>query len=256
VNEHAPSHLSWSRIRSYLTCSLAYFFRYIAKEKPEHTPGAFAFGAAVHRAIESALVQQMAGEQAVLDELLTAFSGALDESETEAPIKWSERETRESVTAQARSMLEAWLAHPRAGRVIGVEESFEVELMPGLRLTGRADLITEEPEVLVIADVKTSRSAWGEEQVLQGQDQLVLYREGLRPIIEAVGKPVKLQWEVLLKQKAPRVDIVELADPPPTADRAIRTATVVQEAIAKQIFVPAPGIQCHGCPFRSACRAW
>jgi len=257
MDEDVPQRMSWSRIRSYLTCSLQYFFRHVSKEKPEFTPGALAFGSAMHRAMEEALVRRMAGTDIPVAELVGAFEVILDEAELEAPIRWSEKESRESVTAQAKAMLEVWLARPRTGKTLAVEEGFEIELAPWLRLSGRVDLVEEtEDGHLLLTDLKTSRSAWGDEQVLQGQDQLVLYREGLRSLIEAVGKPVRLAWEVLLKQKAPRVEVVELKDPP-TAERAIRTATIVQEAIEKRIFVPSPGVmQCHGCPYRSACRAW
>jgi hypothetical protein len=252
-----PDHMSWSRIRTYLTCSLQYFFRYVAGVKPEFTPGALAFGSAMHRAMETALVQRMAGVEPVLDDLVTVVETALAEADAEAPIRWAERSGRAEAVAQARAMLEVWLAYPRPGKILGVEESFEVELAPWLpKLQGRVDLVTEEPDALVLTDLKTARSAWGEEQVLQGQDQLVLYREGLRDLIEAVGKPVKLAWELVLKQKTPRVERIELSDPPVTADRAVRTATIVLEAIERQIHVPAPGIQCHGCPYRTACRAW
>jgi len=257
VGDHVPERLSWSRIRAYLTCSLQYFFRYVAQEKPEFTPGALAFGSALHRAMEESLVGQMAGQEIDLDHLIVTFGTSLDEAEVEAAIRWPERDNRESVTAQAKTMLDIWLRHPRSGKILGVEESFEVELTPWLRLSGRVDVVEETDDgYLLLTDLKSSRAAWGDEQVLQGQDQLVLYREGLRPLIEAVGKPVKLAWEVILKQKAPRVERIELTDPP-SADRAIRTATIVQEAISKQIFVPSPGaMQCHGCPYRAACRDW
>lgn len=254
----APDHLSRSRIRAYLTCSLAYFFRYIAKKTPEHTPGPLAFGSAIHRAMETALVQRMAGEAPDLDHIVSVFGGALADSATEAPIRWSEKETLGTVMAQARAMLAVWLDHPRPGRIIGVEESFDVAVAPWLRLTGRVDVIeeSEDGNFLLLTDLKSSRSAWGDEQILQGQDQLVLYREGLRPLIDAIGKPVRLGWEVILKQKTPRVEFIELTDPPPTAERAIKIATIVQEAIERQIYVPSPGWQCSGCPFRAACRGW
>lgn len=257
MESNAPDHLSWSRIRSYLSCSLAHFFRYVAKETPEFTPGPLAFGSAIHRAMETALVQRMAGEVPDVDHIVGVFGGALAESEAEAPIRWSEKETLGTVIAQARAMLAVWLDHPRSGRIIGVEESFDVAVTPWLRLTGRADVIEEsEDGFLLLTDLKSSRSAWSDEQVLQGQDQLVLYREGLRPLIEAIGKPVKLAWEVILKQKSPRVERIELTNPPPTAERAIKTATIVLEAIEKQIFAPSPGWACASCPYRGPCRRW
>lgn len=258
LNGAAPDHLSYSRIRSYLACSLAYGFKYVFKEPPEFTPAALAFGSAFHRAAEEALVQRMTGVEAVIDDLVKVFEASLDESETAAPIKWGERDDRVGAVEQGRRMLAAWLAAERPpGQVIAVEHAFEVELAPWLpKLQGRADVVLEGDDHITILDLKTSRTHWGPDEIEAGRDQLLLYAAGLRDLIEVAGKPVRLGWWIVGKVKHPWVETVWLPAPLPAVDRPIKIATIVVEAIEKQLFVPSPGWACATCPFRSACRAW
>ena len=69
----------------------------------------------------------------------------------------------------------------------------------------------------------------------------MLYAAGLRELIEAVGKPVRLGWWIVGKVKQPWVAMVWLPEPAPAVDRPIKIATIVVEAIEKQLFVPSPG---------------
>lgn len=251
-------HLSYSRVRSFQVCGLAYYMKYVAKEPPEHTPAALAFGSAFHRAAEEALVQRLAGAVPVLDDLVKVFEAALDESEVSSPIRWGEREDRTGAVDQARRMLTAWLAAEQpAGRILSVEHPFEVEIAPWLpKLQGRADLVIEQEDAIAILDLKTSRTHWGSDEIEAGQDQLLLYREGLRDLIAATGKPARLGWWVVGKVKVPWSEVVWLPEPPPTAARPIKVATLVLEAIERGLFVPTPGWPCASCPYRTACRNW
>ena len=258
MDDIITDHLSYSRIRSFQICSLSYFLRYIAKVKPAFTPVALAFGSAFHRAAEEALVLRMTGAAPNVDDLLVVFSKSLDESEAIAPIQWGEKNDRAGAVDQARRMLEAWLAWERPpGRIIAIEQAFEVNLAPWLpKLQGRVDLVIETEDSIQISDIKTSRSHWGEDEIEAGRDQLVLYREGLRDVIEEIGKPVRLGWEIVGKVKAPWIERIELKDPPEMATRPIKIATLVLEMIEKGLSVPSPGWGCGGCPFRGPCREW
>lgn len=258
VNTSATNHLSYSRLRAYQNCSLAYFFKYVVKEPPEFTPAALAFGGAFHRAAEEALIQRMAGVQPGLDDLIKVFEASLDESEAGVPIRWGERDDRAAAIEQARRMLTAWLAaDPPPGRVIAVEQSFEVEIAPWLpRLQGRVDLVIEDENTISLLDLKTSRTRWGADEIEAGADQLLLYRAGLRDLIEDTGKRVRLGWWIVGKVKQPWVELVYAPEPLPPMDRPIKIASIVLEAIEKGIFVPSPGWACASCPYRTACRVW
>jgi len=258
MDDIVTDHLSYSRLRSFQICSLKYFFIYVEKVKPAFTPGALAFGTAFHRVVEEALVRKMAGENPAIENLMTVFGKSLDKSQEQAPIRWSEKETRASVMAQAQGMIQSWISWGRPeARIVGVEEGFELELASWLpKLQGRVDFVEVQEDAVVLGDIKTSRTHWGDEQILQGQDQLVLYREGLRGLIEEIGKPVKLVWEIIGKVKTPWIERVVLPEPLPTTERPIRIASIVLEAIEKRVFLPHPGWQCLSCPFRGPCREW
>lgn len=252
------NHLSYSRLRAYQNCSLAFYFRYVSKEQPEFTPAALAFGSAFHRAAEEALVQRMAGAEPTVDALMPIFDASLDESEAGAPIRWGEREDRTGAVEQAKRMLTAWLATEQPfGRIIGVEQPFEIVLAEWLpKLQGRADLVIEDDATITLLDIKTSRTHWGPDEIEAGQDQLLLYREGLRDLIEDTGKTVRLGWWIVGKVKQAWVDLIYVPDPLPAMDRPIKIASIILEAIEKQIFVPSPGWACSTCPHRTACRNW
>lgn len=258
VQAAITNHLSYSRLRAYQNCSLSYFFRYVSKEPPEFTPAALAFGSAFHRAAEEALVQRMSGAEPTVDALVPIFEQSLDESEAGAPIRWGERDDRPGAVEQARRMLAAWLAAEQPpGRIIGVEHAFEVKIADWLPvLQGRADIVIEDDTTITLLDIKTSRTHWGPDEIEAGQDQLLLYREGLRDLIEDTGKDVRLGWWIIGKVKSPWVDLVYVPEPLPKMDRPIKIASIVLEAIEKQIFVPSPGWACGTCPYRAACRRW
>lgn len=192
-------YLSWSRIRSYSTCSLQYFFRYVSKEKPAFTPAALAFGVALHSAIENALRATVAGTEFTIDDLLGIFSEMLDQQAQTAPIKWPAKQDRASAIELARRMLTAWLAVPRTGRIVSIEEPVSMTLPSGMRILGRVDFVVEEDDHVVLGDIKTAARVWGEEEIWRGQDQLLLYRDALRSKLEALGKPIKLAWHVVTK---------------------------------------------------------
>jgi hypothetical protein len=200
----------------------------------------------------------MAGIEPCLDELVRVLEASLDESEAQAPIRWGEREDRAASVEQGRRMIAVWLsAELPAGRILGVEHAFEIELAPWLpKLQGRVDLVIEMVDAIAILDIKTSRTHWDADDIEAGQDQLLLYREGLADLVGATGKEARLGWIVIGKVKQPWIETIWLAEPPPTAGRPIKAATLVLEAIERGIALPNPGWACSTCAFRKACRAW
>ncbi|MBI4864899.1 MAG: PD-(D/E)XK nuclease family protein [Candidatus Riflebacteria bacterium] len=109
------------------------------------------------------------------------------------------KDDRADAIDQARRMLVVWLTWERPmGRILAVEQSFEVEVAPWLpKLQGRVDVVTEMEDAIELSDVKTSRTHWSEDEIESGRGPLVLYREGLRDLTESIGKPLRLAWEVI-----------------------------------------------------------
>jgi hypothetical protein len=71
-------------------------------------------------------------------------------------------------------------------------------------LYGRIDLLTEDIESLVIKDIKTTRSKWGQEEVEDSGEQLVVYSHLASEI--SPGKKIATRFLVLTKTTEPAVE--------------------------------------------------
>lgn len=260
VADHALEYLSHSRLESYRSCSLKFRFHYIEKIPATFTPAPLAFGIAFHRAIEEALVGLLAGEFPPVDELVRVFSVAFDEEATKAPIRYGEKEGRDSMLEQARRMLDAWTAWSRPSvKILAIEHQFSVPLAEWLPpLVGRIDLIEldECNGYINVIDVKSSRGRWSQEDVLQHASQLALYWAGVQDLVRDLGKPVRVGFEIVTKTKTPVVERYYLVDGGETLDRQIKAATMVLEAVERGIYMPSPSWMCATCPWAGPCREW
>jgi putative RecB family exonuclease len=252
-------YISFSAIRTYQTCPLKYFFKYVTGLPEESVASALIFGTAIHRALEHYFRDlQIGNAPPSLGALYEEYRvGWIDRGES--PIRFGQEETRQDLDRTAQRMLQAFVdsnsAKP-AGRVLAVEETLRGRVIPGLPdLLGRVDLIIETDAELVISDWKTSRSRWSAEQVHDATEQLLLYAELARDF--APGKNVKLEFVVLTKTKDVGLDQHRSGVDPSRVDRMKRVFQRVWEAIAAEHFYPAPSpMNCPGCPYREPCQQW
>ena len=252
-------YLSFSAIRTYQTCPLRYFFRYIAGLPEESVSASLVFGSAIHRAIEHHYRQQMIGGAAPgVDELLTHYQAEWQERDAK-PVRFGREDDADALTDLAARMLTAFreseLAKP-SGTILAIEEELRGPIIPGLPdLLGRVDLIVATPSELVISDWKTSRSRWSKEQVEESTEQLLLYSELAADF--APGKPVRIEFAVLTKTKTVAIEQHSVAVQKSPVERMKRVVERVWQAIDAEHFYPAPSpMACGGCPFREPCRRW
>ena len=85
-------------------------------------------------------------------------------------------------------------------------------------------------------DFKTSRSAWTEHQAEDQAEQLLLYADLARRLVP--GKQLRLQFAVITKAKAPKVQLLEAAFDENRLDRTKRVFESVWSAIQSGIFYP------------------
>ena len=122
-------------------------------------------------------------------------------------------------------------------------------------LLARVDLIAETPDELVIADWKTSRSRWTQDQVEEAAEQLVLYSSLAGDF--APGKPIRIEFIVLTKTKVTSIERHAMTVQPQQIARTKRIVERVWRSIQAGQFYPAPSqMNCSGCPFREPCRKW
>ena len=251
--------LSYSAVRTFQMCPLKYRFRYVDGLPEELVSSSLVFGSAIHAALEFFFSQQMAGEELPdLDMLLSVYQTNW-QNRAEANVQFGKKETADSLHELAGRMLKAFLESDltqQKGRIIGVEEELRGELSPEIPdLLGRVDLLLETDDSVIVQDFKTSRSAWNDHQAEDQSEQLLLYADLVRRLIP--GKQLRLQFAVVTKARAPKVQLFETTFDESKLDRTKRVFEKVWSAIQSDIFFPSPSpINCHSCGFKSACREW
>ena len=185
-------YLSYSAVRTFQSCPLKYRFRYIDGLEEDRVAASLVFGSAIHAAVEFYFTEQLSGAtQPELDTLLEVYQASWNER-ADGTLEYGASETSDSLHELAdrmlRTFLNSELAHPE-GAIIGIEEEFRGELIPGLpNLLGYIDLLLETDDAIVIRDFKTSRSLWNPAQADEQADQLLLYADLVRQVIP--DKPV------------------------------------------------------------------
>jgi CRISPR/Cas system-associated exonuclease Cas4 (RecB family) len=107
----------------------------------------------------------------------------------------------------------------------------------------------------VITDIKTSRSRWSAEQVEDSGEQLLLYSHLASEI--SPGKKIATRFLVLTKTKEPVVEEHVREVEPAAVKRTLAGVERVWRAIQSGVFYPSPStMNCSGCGYRAACRAW
>jgi CRISPR/Cas system-associated exonuclease Cas4 (RecB family) len=268
TTRHDQPHLSYSQLKSYAGCSLAW--RLSRTHRPEHVSAALVFGSAFHAAAEKLYQARLEGNTATHRELMDAYQAvwtkhfdATDGREP-APIRYSAKSDLPTLHQTASRMLEAFLIHAEQnmGEVIAVEEPFEIELAPDLPvLKGRIDLIeirtgTSGNRYLHLADFKTAAKRMDEGDL--DRDQLALYAAAARKtgLLEQIGLPLILRVDVILKTKTAEVIPITVSPDRANEARVVAKARQIWKAMSAGVCYPAPGFQCANCGYRTLCGKW
>jgi len=253
-------HLSWSSIKTYATCPQRFFLRYIEQVPEEFTAASLAFGSAFHSAVD--FIHQARIEGAPLPTVevaLSRYSEAWSESVQNAPVQFAKGEDAITLHETATRMLAAYLEHlanSATGTIIAIEESLRFRLLlnvPPLEM--RLDLLElSAGGDLIVSDLKTSRSRWNDEKARESLPQLVLYSNGLMPLLRELGaKRIITRFVVISKAKKPAVQVLE---PQATQADVIRLKDQVTDtwsAIQAGVFMKRESWACMQCPYRKRC---
>src|SRR5205085_2713158 len=157
------------------------FFKYVAGLPEETVSASLVFGGAIQRSVEFHFRELLAGNPAPdLDTLLAEYQDGWRDHDV-AQVAFGKDDDVNTLSEFADRMLRAFQASNftvQGGTILGVEEEFRGQLLPGCPdLLARVDLLIETPTELVITDLKTSRSRWSREQADDASEQLLLYSE-------------------------------------------------------------------------------
>ena len=250
-----PDYISPSAAKSYLACSLRFYFERVLRIK-KATTAALHLGKSVHAALQAFHLARWRGTDDSPEVVAAAFEDAFVKLERdEGPVKWKEGEREKSRLAGLR-VVAAYLDSPEAPK--SKPRAVEVpltETVTGLcvPLTGTIDLVTD---VFAPIDFKSAAAKPDPKHALFDHElQLVAYQLLLE---KATGeKPPSLDLVFLVKTKVPQV--IRVSSPPADSKRKDRVIRMIDTAVigmSEGRFHPQPGMACMSCQFRNECSRW
>ena len=257
-------HVSFTQIDQYLRCPLKYKFTYVDRLEPEFVPAALAFGSGIHGAAAFLFRGTAEGAPPSLADVQAFFEAYWQLETGTRPIRFGEKDTKESLLDLAGRMLAVLYRNQEPGtEILGVEQPFDVPLIDldtgevlDRALVGTLDLIERDAEGrIVVVDLKTSARKYTDLQV-DASLQLSVYSYATAMNGLADQEDLRLRFDVLTKTKQPELCRYWTQRDRAANLRLFRLAAEVLHAIEAGVFHPNPGWQCKDCPFRSRCWAW
>jgi len=250
-----PEHISPSAAKSYLGCSLRFYFERVACIR-KNTPVALHLGKAVHAALQVFHIARWRGGDDSPEVIAAAYEKSFTDLEAEeGPVNYDD-EGREKARVNGLRVVAAYLDSPEAMK----EKPRAVEVLlkeniPGLSvpLTGAMDLVEGNftPVDFKSAAAKPDR----ENAAFDHEIQLVSYQ--LLMEIATGQVPPSLDLVFLVKTKTPQV--IRVTSPPADLHRKHRVIGLLETAvqgIARSRYHPQPGMQCSWCQYKNECMAW
>lgn len=228
-------HLSYSSISKYLLCGKSFEFRYLKNESEPRSPG-LVFGSVIHKTIYSYLKDGI--------HLIDAWGVHWKEEAEDGPINWGndnpndlfEYGTKMLSTKEVKRHIKDLVP----GFILG-ESALEhyVELqVPAVPVPviGYIDMIDNQ---MIPYDFKTSSRSWNQQRA-DSELQATFYIAALNQI-GLVSLPCKFKYLVFVKNKTPKVQLIETERTVQDIWRMMELVREMWGAIQKDVFMPAPG---------------
>ena len=246
--------ISASRLGTWLSCRLKFYFRYLSGVAKPPSP-AMRVGTVVHAVLQQWNLARWRRAPLEGEMIKTVFDQAWLTADLAEPVNW--RDEEEETKAGAFALIETYLRDtpiPLQERPEGVEVSVEKDLARyGLpKLVGIIDLVRQGGRIV---DFKTTGRTPDPGMVLhttevQTTGYSMLYREATDH--EEGG----IERHHLVRLKTPKLVVTQTG--PATDqqhDKLLRLIDSYVRGLQAEDFVPAPGFQCAGCEFFNECRA-
>lgn len=264
-NHMKSPHWSYSRLNSFLSCSLQWAFRYYYRLEPEHTPLSLVFGGAFHSAATWVAVNMKDGTRLDVSDAEDVFSECFLKACRGADnISFGDSDENACDTvgrAMAAYLLETW---PDDETVIDAALPFRVALTDysGVQVSqspmiGEFDLVIKLPDgTTAIVDWKTAARKWPVDKAAKDfQATCYLYagwRElGMNP------ETTMFRYDVITKAAKSSVTRHLTMRRHDSFQRMLRIVGAVENAIRAEAFIPnESSFFCGDCVYASACREW
>jgi putative RecB family exonuclease len=251
-----PEHISPTAAKSYLGCSLRFFFERVAC-LPCPTGPALHLGKVIHAALQHFHLALWRGTDHSAPTIAKHFEQVFTAMEQdEGPVSWKDDAARDKAREAGLRVVQAYLTSPEVLTTPPkAVEVFLSERIDGLSvpLTGAMDLVRQD---LTPVDFKSAAARPDPKQAAFDHElQLVSYQLMLE---SATGQsPPALELVFLVKTKVPQV--IKVRVQPADSRRKERVVRMLETAvtgIVEQRFHPQPGMQCGWCQFRTECSKW
>lgn len=249
-------YISASRLKSFLTCRLKFYFEKVQKLRRPTGPNLH-FGKAVHAGLQHFNLARWRGGDSSEDAVVAAFHQAFDHDNPSEPVAWASPEARQDLRAKGDPLLRAFLAQQFNApdeKPVGVEVTLEANIPSlALPLLGVIDLLKADYSPVdyktIAATPDLELESWLHEIQITAYALLIEDATGeLPPCGELV---------FLVKTKTPKVITHRLASPNDTQrDRFARLVETYATAVANEHYYPSPGMHCGWCSYRTECAAW
>ena len=250
------AYLSASRLKSYLSCPLKFYFEKVALiRKP--TSAAAHLGKSVHAGLAAYHLALWRGGDPSATAITGKFATEFNKFEQEQPVRWDDAVERTEAIESGAKLLQAYIADNEVrapAKPLGVEVALEAEIdgIP-IPLVGVADLVREGNK---LTDFKTTGvtpnpflEAWQHELQVTAYD-LLIEASTDRGVSEA-------ELVFLVKTKTPKIVRQVLPAPDETQrERFKALARTYVEGVSERKYHPCPGQHCAWCSFRDECRQW
>ena len=220
-----PEHFSPSAAKSYLGCSLKFYFERVACIK-KNTPVALHLGKAVHAALQAFHIARWRGGDDSPDAIAAAYERSFTDLERdEGPVNFDDEAEREKARLDGLRVVAAYLDSPDAmkGKPRAVEVLLK-ENIPGLSvpLTGAMDLVEGN---FTPVDFKSAAAKPDKDNAAFDHEiQLVSYQ--LLMEIATGQVPPSLDLVFLVKTKTPQ--IIRVTSPPADEHRKRRVVALLE----------------------------
>lgn len=248
--------VSPTRLNSWLSCRLKYYFRYVLKIKSPKTAALYV-GTTVHAVLKQWNKARWRKETLTLDQLQSIYELAWITEQEEEEIRWQPKE-EEAEKEQGWALLKKYFDKspiPLHESLEGVEVKVEADLRKhGLpTLMGILDLVRQGGRIV---DYKTMGQTPKDEKAIHNNEvQLSIYSLLYR---ESTGKQEGgRELHQLVKLKVPKL-IVTKQGPMMEREktRLFKQLESFVEGVERADYVPSPGLQCMGCSYFNQCRKW
>ena len=250
-----PDYLSPSSVKSYLSCSLRFFFERVAQIRKPTTVALHA-GKAIHATLQSFNLARWRGKdssEAVMEKTFSAHF--LELEKTEGPVDYDD-EARQKVRSCAWNTVKAYMDSDEVSSQmpLGVEVGLSATI-PGLPVPVRGVIDLVQHDLTAVDYKSAAAKPDAGHAAFDHELQLVTYQ---MMIEEATGDtPPSLDLIYLVKTKTPQV--IRVKTPPANEQRKQRITDlyrIAYEGITTERFHPQPGMQCSWCQYRKECSGW